>query len=217
MSIIENPKKSQTPKAYKEYKQDHGDAAQQRIPRAFAYGQHPGRVGAAKKEAEIHKAALADVDYTTLDAAQLDAIADQLLDLPPKEPMSPTERAKEALEDQEAWRGEVSVGDLLDRYKLLRQIKTDLLDEIHEKKRHFENVEAMELIERIEAALALIEEDAADIANEQSHFPTEVEYGVKSRGEVARKMAQRATLDHMPDDDPGDSDFGSHIRIRNRL
>ena len=60
-------------------------------------------------------------------------------------------------------------------------------------------------------------EGAIDI--NQDGFLTEADLGLRSKREIAKLMAQRATLD--PDfdsnDDMGDSDFGSHIRFRTRL
>ena len=60
-------------------------------------------------------------------------------------------------------------------------------------------------------------EDAVDI--NQDGFLTEADLGLRSKHEIAKLMAQRATLD--PDfdryDDMGDSDYDSHIRIRTRL
>lgn len=46
-------------------------------------------------------------------------------------------------------------------------------------------------------------------------FLTEADFGVRSRQQVRRLIAQRATLDHeFGYDDNGDDDFDSHIRIR---
>jgi len=53
--------------------------------------------------------------------------------------------------------------------------------------------------------------------NDQSALPTEVEFGVRSKREITREMARRATLDPSEDDDYGDSDYSTPIRIRNRL
>lgn len=50
----------------------------------------------------------------------------------------------------------------------------------------------------------------------QDRFPTEAEYGVKSRKEIAHKLARLATLDTENDDDNGDDDYASPIRIKNR-
>lgn len=49
------------------------------------------------------------------------------------------------------------------------------------------------------------------------NFPTEAEFGVKSKKAVRDAMADRATLGYDPDSDPGDDDFSSPIHITNRL
>jgi hypothetical protein len=65
------------------------------------------------------------------------------------------------------------------------------------------------------------EYDGTDVFDEptpyQDRFPTEAEYGVKSRKEIANKLARLATLDPDYDDDNGDDDYASPIRIRNKL
>jgi hypothetical protein len=49
-------------------------------------------------------------------------------------------------------------------------------------------------------------------------FATESEYGVKSRSEIRNALARRATLDaELDNDDHGDDDFDSPIRIKTRL
>ena len=60
-------------------------------------------------------------------------------------------------------------------------------------------------------------EGAIDI--NQDGFLTEADLGLRSRHEISKLIAQRATLDVDFDryDDMGDSDFDSHIRIRTRL
>lgn len=49
-------------------------------------------------------------------------------------------------------------------------------------------------------------------------FPTEAEFGLKSKHEIGREMARRVTLDVSYDeDDNGDSDYTVPVHIKNRL
>lgn len=59
------------------------------------------------------------------------------------------------------------------------------------------------------------EED--DTLHDHEPFPTEGQLGLDSKHDIKKAMARRVTLDPGEDDDHGDSDFNSHIRIRNRL
>ena len=57
-----------------------------------------------------------------------------------------------------------------------------------------------------------------DEPNEIPPFITEAELGLRDKHEIKNEMAKRVMLDHEHDqDDRGDSDFNSPIRIKNRL
>jgi len=219
MSTIENQNVPQKQKSYKKYSQDHGDAAQNVVHRQSEFFTDKTLQATLKKETEFHQAGLADaLDYQSMTPSELETEADRLLGEPSTEHPSVVESARKALEEARASYDGESVGDLIDKHQALLNQREALLNYIDEDEKDYGNtLDIQALIREIEAELAVIEEDAVEMNNDQSALPTEVEFGVRSKREITREMARRATLDPGEDDDYGDSDYTTPIRIRNRL
>ena len=219
MSTIENQNVPQKQKPYKEYSQDHGDAAQNAVRRQSEFFAEKTLRTTLKKEAEFHQAGLDDAaEYQSMTPSELETEADRLLGEPSTEHPNIIEAAKKALQEAKVSYGEETVGDLIDKHQALLRQREALLDYIDEDQKDYGiTLELQALIREIEAELEVIEEDAVEINNDQYAPPTEVEYGVRSKREITHEMARRATLDPGEDDDHGDSDYGSHVRIKNKL
>ncbi len=70
----------------------------------------------------------------------------------------------------------------------------------------------------IEDYTSVIEDDLREGVNLKTTGFTEADFGVKSKHEIGREMARRVQIDvAFEDDDNGDSDYGSPIRVKNRL
>ena len=219
MSTIENQHTSQNPKPFKRRTQDHGDAAAQRGLRSYSeFFDAKTRQSAAKKDAEIHQAALDDRDYQLMNPDELEMAADRLLGEPATELPELIENAKNALTEARVILAEDTVGDLLDLYQSLTRQRAELLNYIDvDNKNYGDTVEILALVRSLEEEMDSIEEDVVEIANTDTTLPTEVEFGVKSKREINRELARRATLDPATDDDIGDDDYHTPIRIRTHL
>ncbi|MFZ1302083.1 MAG: hypothetical protein WAQ27_05950 [Candidatus Microsaccharimonas sp.] len=104
-----------------------------------------------------------------------------------------------------------------DRAGIVNQDKELLTSALNE---YYRGMSAEELEAEADYILGIADEGDSEYtitSSNQDRFITEAELGLDSKADIRRKMAERATLDPRADDDDGDSDYASPIRITNRL
>jgi len=218
MSLIETA--PQKHKSYNE-KQDHGDAAERKGHHKAVHDNGIQRKVFAKVEDDQFKQAIADAeaDYYSMDSAALEAEADKILgetsqDLELPALLKASDEILKAVADSV---DAAEASSLIEEYRDVYVERQEILDRIDGES----NETALELTaleQSLREHLESIEEDLIDIVNSQDTFPTEAEYGVRSKREIRDKLARLATEDSdYTEDDDGDPDYGSAIRIKNRL
>lgn len=222
MSLIE----TETPKRNKNYNpniQDHGTSGTENghrfKPHRWNKNFNQGPKATADKEhLRLNFEEMTDQDLESLSSKQLSAMADEILGETPinlnsdpvyslsSELIKITEDTPDATEAQE----------LVDQYSELYETREVLLSKIEEAP--FDEASRLsDEVTVLNGKLSTIEAQVYEISDNQNRFPSEAELGVKSKRQIRKALAEQATGYLDPDDDNGDSDFNSPMRIRNRL
>lgn len=216
MSMIE-----QKQKEFDNRKQDHGDAAQRqgRFTKPDWAVSYERRVD-GKRDQENIKTALTDELFDDLEPTATELQTDEdamsgMTEVLMSDLFQESDEAHEA--DEEANYDDESTTYLEDAFNELSDLRAELVRDYSKAS----GPEAQAIIAKILELDQQIESIAGEVPEEveedQPYF-TEADFGVKSRHEINHKLAKQATLDpEFSDDDDGDSDFNSHIRIKNRL
>ena len=218
MSTIEKHTQSaeQKPKKYDARRQDHGDAAGEKghYPISEWDKAYDNRAFDKQDDLLFEEALLEADNYNSMSSEQMEAVADRLLG---EDTPALLKAAGEIISRVEGSNDETEAINLLDRYQSMHDTRLEILERIEAE--GYEGATELEVTASYLAdELDLIEDDLIGLMNEQSMFPEEAELGVKSKREIRGKMARQATLDHdYDDDDHGDDDFSSPVRIKNRL
>lgn len=212
-SMLEKPRsnKAETYFRYNGKRADHGTIANKRVK-----GQEPtDKDGAYFDKNYLQAKGVPTEDYDSMSYAQLEAAADRLL----AEPYENEARnsALQDLADFEEIVTEAATGG----------VSEELADKLAQFVQHYKRrvelvidkgINALDESEKAELqflndVLDELDDELTEMLRSEEHNPTIAETGKRTEREIRKSLARAATLDTYEDDDNGDYDGGSHIRI----